>query len=177
MSRKLFIHVILIVLACSCKKDKQSYFIIADVNGNTTLFNENATGYRGFSNALESLQIDGMTEGTTNTKQGFEFALSNYPSEQPIMAGTYPDYDSNFILTGTYTIGLNQRYYAGKYVAEKAVDSAVVINHPLTVIISSISNGYASGTFSGDFFLEGNPRGEMKSISDGKFSVPVQITE
>jgi hypothetical protein len=123
---------------------------------------------------INSVEISGFT-GNAN-KETLHLDISNNYAEPglPIIAGTYTDTSGNFALSSYYLLVVNQdstaQYEAGTYLAGLGDP---ITNH-LTIIVTSVTGGYISGTFSGDYFLGGDPKAAKKAITGGQFYAKLQ---
>jgi hypothetical protein len=100
--------------------------------------------------------------------------LSTASGGGPIVAGTYYDTVQNFLIAANYALNANTIYVAGTVVAEFASISGIAIVNHLKVVITSINSTAIKGTFSGDFYVNGNPALGKIPITNGNFYAKFQ---
>jgi hypothetical protein len=123
---------------------------------------------------INSIDISGFTNNVN--KETLHLNISNRYSEPglPIVAGSYSDTSSGFDLSAYYLLVVSEdstvQYGAGTSLAGLGDP---IVNH-LTIVITAIAGGHISGTFSGDYFLNGDPKAIKKTITGGVFYAPLQ---
>jgi hypothetical protein len=101
--------------------------------------------------------------------------IDNTPSSDEITTGTYEDSTPDFTVLGTFTDGTAViDYDAGTSMYEHAITNGHTITNHFKVTIQSIDGTSIKGTFSGDFYPEGNLDGIKKSITNGEFHLKWQ---
>ena len=100
--------------------------------------------------------------------------INNSPGGGAIQAGQYNDNTPDRIVLTTYENG-GSAYEAGHTVADQAVIYNVPIANHFKVTISELTtNGVARGTFSGDYYKDGDVHSTKISITSGEFYVKFQ---
>lgn len=174
------IHSIIAILALtilfSCQKNTSSesnYHVSFTVDGKAV----NYTGYVGATFDTASGYIDLTALGansSTSYDNYFGFYLDNYSGAKSITTGQYVDASTDFTLLGNYTIG-GVEYDAGQTVATDAITNNVTIANHFKVNITSLDRNTIKGTFSGDFFKNGDMSNISKvSITNGDFYLKLQ---
>ena len=149
-------------------------YITCNLDGLAKSF-DNAAGSDTLNVAgINSIEISGYANNVN--KETLHLDISNnysYPG-LPFLTGIYPDTSTRFVLSSYYLLVVNPdstlQYEAGTGLAGLG-DS--IANH-LNVVITAIEGGYIAGTFSGDYFLGGDPHAAKKTISNGTFYVKLQ---
>jgi hypothetical protein len=171
MKKILLSTLVLFGLLCACKKDNESYYLRCNIDGVARTFNvmkfarqetDPASGRKGIG-------IGGLA---TSDSDGdwFGFWLDNIPSGNEIVAGTYTGTSADFGLLGTFTdAAAGHDWYGGSSVEEDAVTYGVTITSHFTVTVQQVDGKTYKGTFSGDFYADGDPREAKKSITNGEF--------
>src|SRR5579871_4094197 len=167
----LFISAIAIFIF-SCKKSgsSPSYHITATVGGTNKTFNVSAfaidTNYGGGAYEIELL---GATSASASTGF-FSLDIANvYPANKTLVAGNYSDTSSDFTLSADYYSDYpnGTDYSAGNGVASYAASIPATITNHFKVTITGISSTEIKGTFSGDFFPDGDPTQTPVTIING----------
>lgn len=175
MKKICFVLLFPVILFLSCKKEKdENYHVSFTVNGV-------AKSYTGHTLAhLEDhgggdfeLVILGATTATSFDDY-IGIYINNDPGGGAIQAGLYTDNTANRTVLTTYENG-GSAYEAGHTVAEEAVSNSVTIANRFKVDITTLNNGdVARGTFSGDYYRDGDIHGTKVSITNGEFYVKFQ---
>lgn len=155
----------------SCKKNNDSYYIRCTIDGTAKTFNVQTFAHKETDPAS---QKDGIGMGgfaTQNTDDDwFGFWIDNIPSDNPIVAGTYDHTSVDFDMLATYSNeGTGMDFESGSSVDEDAITYAVTIANHFRLTIQSIDGSTIKGTFSGDFYDQGDPRESKKSVTNGEF--------
>ena len=159
-------------LISSCKKNNDSYYIRCTIDGTAKTFNVGTYAHNDIDPSNSKIYGIGMGGFATNSDQDdwLGFWIDNVPSENEIVAGAYDHTSADFDLLATYS---NESaafdYASGSSVDEDAVTYAVTITNHFKLTILSIDNNTIKGTFSGDFYDEGDPRNSKKSVTNGEF--------
>lgn len=153
----------------SCKKDKDSYYFRCNIDGTARTFNIGTYAHKEEENGHTAYLTGGFA-----TSQGsgdwLGIYIDNTPSDAEIGTGLYEDSSPDFTVLGTLTddqAGID--YDAGTSMYEDAITYGHTIANHFKVTIEAIDNNTIRGTFSGDFFPEGNLDGTKKSITNGEF--------
>ena len=174
--KKIFLILLLpAILFLSCSKDSDNnYHLSFTVNGT-------AKTYTGYTAAhLEDLgggDFELMILGATNANSTTDYLgiyINNSPGGGTLQAGLYTDTSPNRILLSTYGSGALS-YEAGHTVAQNGVTYNVTIANHFKVNITELNTGgVARGTFSGDYYPDGDVHGTKISITNGEFYVKFQ---
>ena len=165
------------ILFLSCNKESdqpETYHVSFKVNGVDKLYTGHTLAH------LEDLgggDLELMILGATTATSYNDYIgiyISNSPGGGAITAGQYQDNSTNRIVLTTYENG-GTSYEAGRTVADEAVIYNVPIANHFTVNITTLTIGdVARGTFSGDYYPDGDPRKPKISITNGEFYVKFQ---
>ena len=120
-----------------------------------------------------TLEILGANSSTSfNDYLGFY--LDNFPAGGNITAGQYEDNSTSYTLLTTYANnGID--FEAGQSVAQDAVAYNVTIANHFKVNITAMDDKTAKGTFSGDYYEDGDVQSGTKlTITNGDFFVRFQ---
>ena len=171
MKRTYLLALALILLISSCKKDNDAYYIRCSIEGVARTFNVMTYPIKEPDPATQRYGIGSGGLATSDTEgDWFGFWIDNIPSGDEIVAGTYTGTMADFGLLGTFTDATaGHDWYGGSSVEEDAVTYSVPIANHFTVTIQSIDGNSIKGTFSGDFYADGDPREAKKSITNGEF--------
>ncbi|MEP7373980.1 MAG: hypothetical protein ABI675_11360 [Chitinophagaceae bacterium] len=174
--KKISIAVLLFfVVLSSCKKDKPAgnYHVSFTVNG----VNKTYTGFA----VVHKETVSGSTTLTIlggNSASSFDdymgIYIDNSPTGADITAGQYEDNSATFTVLTTYANG-GTDYESGQSVAEDGIFYNVPIANHFKVNISSMDANTAKGTFSGDYYADGDVQtGTKLTITNGDFYVKTQ---
>ncbi len=172
MKKTYLLCLALLPLLFSCKKDKDdsnSYHVSFKLDGQAKSYTAFTAGTVTKSDEETSVAIAG-TSSATNGEDHFAIAL--FTQEDP-KATTYTDNVDNYMLAGLFSPSASIEYQAGTILNTEAGSSDIIIKNHFKVTITSIDDKSIRGTFSGDFYLDGDPSKEKKTITDGSFYVPV----
>ena len=175
MKRFSVIPVLLLILLGACKKEKgdDNYHISFKVDGVNKTFTAHVLAHTDTTGAYIALTILGA-DSPTSFDNYMGIYLDNSPGNGNINAGQYLDNSANFSLITTFAKN-GIEYKAGQSVAEDAVANSIIITNHFKVTITSMSNNTIRGTFSGDYYKDGNVQGALKlNITDGDFYVKFQ---
>ncbi|MGC4035900.1 MAG: hypothetical protein QM764_08055 [Chitinophagaceae bacterium] len=119
------------------------------------------------------LYIYGVTDSVQNSHSYiFSFEIVNHSK---ITVGEYTDADPDVFSAAVYTDSSNViNYLAGQTILQQAISDGMTINNHFTVNVTSFENHSARGTFSGDFYDNGDPHGKMVKITDGDFYIKMK---
>ncbi len=172
----------LLVLSClsflSCSKDNDSgnpeYYIQATVNGQRVTFNVNAVGGWEIGAGTLSLYIAGY-EKAAGDSRSLGILIDNAPSGMGIGAGAYNDSGVDFDILSSYFVPAESKnYIAGTELSAAAELEGISLQNRLEVIVTSLSDNIAQGSFSGDHYLDADPAAAKVTITDGSFRVPIR---
>lgn len=174
MKKHLIIALIALVIVASCNKENDTdYYLRFKANGVDKSLSGYVFAHKETTGGFTSLTILGATSATTFTDY-LGLYLDNTPNSSTVFTtGTYGDVSANYSLLSTYTSN-SPDYEAGEEVASEAALHSVTINH-LQLTITSMDNETISGTFSGDYYEDGNVQtGTKISITNGEFNAKFQ---
>ena len=175
--KKFFIPLIaLISLSVSCKKSSSSspsYSFSATVAGTAKNFNAappvaTTTTVGG----VTSITITGVLSASTG--ESIILLLDNSNGGGPIVARTYADTSTVFDMSATYFVNLSTQFEAGSSVESLAAGASIPITNHFKLVITSINSTAIQGTFTGDFFSNGDPTAAVKTITNGAFYAQFQ---
>lgn len=176
MKKISFAVIVLLVLFASCSKEEsaKNYHVSFSVDGvNKTYTGFVAAHIDTFGTDLE-LTILG-TNSVTSGDDYFGIYINNYPGGGKISAGEYKDNSANFTVLSTFHNPIdNVEYESGQSMAEEAVYYGIPIANHFKVNITSLDGKTAKGTFSGDYFYDGDVNDKKISITNGDFYVKFQ---
>ena len=157
--------------SCSKSTTGPYYHITCSVNDTPRTFNANAFAFNEGDSIGPQIVVSGMTDHTF-TSGSISFAITQDSAAHPIATGIYTDTSTLFQLDGSYTPNSTMAIYeAGTEFANEASAAGVFILDHLTIIVTSISTEEIQGTFSGDFYRNGNPALPIETITDGDFYI------
>jgi len=177
MKRMLVLPVTLIAfiaLLSACKKSSSaSYSVTANVGGTNTGFNQASYAVVSESSGTHTIIVQAVADGQAG--KSILFSVANSTGSAPIIVGTtYVDTAADWDVEGVYTASQSAISYAGTILADDAANSSILIPQHLKVTFTSIDSTAVKGTFSGDFYLNGDPSGPFTAISNGSFFVKIQ---
>ncbi len=170
--KPLMIYAAMILMIGSCKKADSlaTYEIKCTIDGVQRTFNEQCIAGRQMANGFTAINIGGGAKAGLD--ETFGFIIINQPSAKAIVAGTYVDNSTDFEILSTYSLGASgPDYEAGSTVRDEFVSAGATLQSPFKVTITSITNETMTGTFSGDFYLNGSPGQPKRSITNGSFNL------
>ena len=163
------------ILFLSCKKESDdNYHVSFTVNGVAKTYTAHTLAHlQDLGGGDFELMILGATSSTSfNDYMGIY--INNSPGGGTLQAGLYTDTSPNRILLSTYGNGALS-YEAGHTVAENGVTYSVPIANHFKVNITELNTGgTARGTFSGDYYEDGDVHGTKVTITNGEFYVKFQ---
>jgi hypothetical protein len=166
------ISLILLAFTClflSCKKNNDSYYFRCTIDGTPRTFNIGTYAHKEIENGQTAFLTGGFATSSTSG-DWIGIYIDNSPSGDDITTGIYEDSSPDFTLLGTFTDGAaGIDYDSGTSMYEDAITYGHTITNHFKVTIQSIDDKAMKGTFSGDFFPEGDLEGVKKSITNGEF--------
>lgn len=170
----------LLVSICfvSCQKEHgqeedSNFHVSFSVDGVSKSFTGYVLAHTDTTSGYVELTILG-TPAITSFDNYMGVYLDNFPAKGSIGTGQYQDNGTTYSLLTTYVVN-GAEYEAGQSVAADAVSENVTIANPFKLNITSMDKNIARGTFSGDYFKNGDPKnGEKISITKGEFYVKFQ---
>jgi hypothetical protein len=171
MKKLSFIAIACLLLFGSCQKENgqdNNYHVSFTVDG----VNKKYTGYV-FAHLDTISGYVELSTGGADSPVSFDnyigFYINNSPGNSNITSGQYEDNSAGFTVLSTYAVN-SVEYEAGQSVAEDAVFYNVTIPNHFKVIITSMDKKTMRGTFSGDYYKNGDVRnGPKVSITNGDF--------
>ena len=164
----------ILFLSCQKEKDDQNYHVSFTVNG----VNKTYTGHTlAHVEDLGGGDLELIILGATTASSFDDYIgiyINNSPGGGTIQPGLYQDNSTDRVVLTTYENG-GSSYEAGQTVAEEAIANNVTIaNHFKVNITELTTNGVARGTFSGDYYKDGDVHSTKISITNGEFYVKFQ---
>ncbi len=183
MRRLLVIFGILGFFFSSCSKEtsvgqdsggsSDEYYVTCKINGIATTFNVSPIAGIQRESGFMAFNVLGAATAQTNTNTIAFIIITNNVGGN-ISTGTYTDHDDDFELLATITQSDNSiDYQAGATVFSEAENAGVPIDKQITVNLTTLTDQVAKGTFSGDFYKDGDPNGDIIKVTEGKFFVKV----
>jgi hypothetical protein len=116
-----------------------------------------------------NLLVEGFTDSTINSHPN-SFGFELFSNTKKVIEGEYTDQDADFMLNSVYTDSSRlKNYIASSSFAVLAEAAGTIISNHLKVIVTELKNSTVRGTFSGDFYENGDPHGAMIKIKEGEF--------
>lgn len=175
MKKLLLFSVVLSLVITSCKKDKgnDDYYFRFTVDGTAKAYSGFIAAHLDSSAGYVELTLLGANS-QTSFDDNMGIYINDFPAQKEIKPGVYPDNSSDFTVLTTYT-NSNVDYEAGQSVAEEGVLWNVPITNHFKVTITTLSKESVSGTFSGDYYEDGDVRtGTKLVITNGAFHLKFQ---
>ena len=172
--KKLFAALV-IVCFFSCKKEHSAdtnYHVSFAVNGVTKNYTGHVLAHADTTSGYVEFTILG-TNTMTSTDDYLGIYLNNDPGGSNIASGQYQDAATSYTLLTTYQ-NSGREYEAGQTVAQDAATDNITIANHFKVIITSMDKNTTRGTFSGDYYENGDVQGTKISITNGEFYAPIQ---
>lgn len=157
-------------LFVSCKKNSSSsssYHFTATIDGTAQTFNTTPLATRLTVYGITQIGIDGFSGSSSSNIQSLSIGWQSSTPGAKFGVGTWTDSSQNYAVVGVYAPVTLQDYASGNAVTAGTNYKG---NH-LTITITSMDSTAVKGTFSGDFFLQGNLSGTKKTITNGDFYV------
>ncbi|ULQ57007.1 hypothetical protein KJS94_02200 [Flavihumibacter rivuli] len=160
--------------SCSKDNDEPSYFLTCKIDGVEKSFNVGA--YASYVK-VENIELWGMGgfENRNDDSPTMGLYLSNQPSEKPLgSTGTFNSTNTDWEVLSTYMAKeMTEEYSAGSSVNADAEFYGVTIQDPLVLTITSNDGKTLEGTFSGDHYLDSDPKATRRKITEGKFRLKI----
>jgi len=168
-----FISVI-VISSCSKPKDNDDNFRVTfKQDGVDKSFTGHVLAHRDTVGGYYSLTILGA-HSATGFDNYMSFYIDNDPGNGSINPGQYNDNSTTHSVLTNYTVN-SVEWDAGTSVAQDAVYYGVTIPHRFNVTITSADANTIRGTFSGDYYKDGDVQGTQKSyITNGEFYAKFQ---
>lgn len=177
MKKGMFLILILGCVFLSCSKDQSTndtYYLTCTIDGVPHTFNLLAGSRKETNGVNTAVFVHGVESASANTAD-YGFVITNLPSGDDIIAADYPDTSTDFEILTTYQADQSSLgFEAGTTVLEEANMAGVTISNHFKVSITSINTETIKGTFSGDFYEDGDPHAAKKTISNGSFYLKFQ---
>ena len=176
--KKIFILCIaLIGLFASCKKSSSSggSSLSATVGGTNKNFSTSAYAAKASQGGFYGYGMAGFA--SVSTEEEIDISITNEPSGDTIIAGTYSDTSSRFnvdleYLTSASLAGIDYEGGTDWDGYNSSVGNPVT-NH-VKLVITSVTATTISGTFSGNVYVDGDATTTPFSITSGSFSLPIR---
>jgi hypothetical protein len=179
MKKNPVIIFLLLIAFVSCEKEKSfkapdtNYHLSFTVDGVNKIYTGHVLAHTDTAAGYTTLTILG-TNTPTSVDDYLGIYLDNFPDKGIIKAGVYEDNSPSFTLLTTYANSAKE-YEAGLSVAEDAVTDNVTIANHFKINITAMDKITARGTFSGDYFEDGDAKNGTKlNITNGDFYVKFQ---
>ena len=174
--KKIF-HILLLpaILFLSCSKEvDENYHVSFTVNGVAKTYTAHTFAHlQAVGGGNSELTILGAGS-STSFGDYLGIYINNSPGNGAIQAGQYQDNSASYTVLTTYE-NAGSAYEAGHTVAEQGVIYSIPIaNHFRATITELTANGVARGTFSGDYYKDGDVHSTKISITNGTFYVKFQ---
>jgi hypothetical protein len=168
---------LLVCVFLSCKKSSSnsssSYHVTATIGGKAETFNVTPVATRLTNGGFTLIAVSGFAAASSTTEV-LSLSLTNDPGQATFKAGTYSDTASGYAIGGVYKATTANQYVAGSSVTQPALGSGTPVTNHFSVIITSIDSATIKGTFSGDYFLYGDPTAAKVTITNGDFYAKFQ---
>lgn len=176
MKRLTLTAFLFIILFSACKKEhntEDNFHVNFTQDGVSKSFTGHVVAHRDTVGNYYSLTIIGA-----NTATSFDNYMSIYIDNDPVhgsfTTGEYPDNSPSFSVLSTYTVN-SIEHESGQSVALDAAANGITLAHHFKVIITSIDNNTIRGTFSGDYYKNGDTHSAVKfNITNGDFYAKFQ---
>lgn len=175
MKKLSVIAIVFLLIFESCKKEDSegNYHVSFTVDGVNKTYTGYVLAHTDTSAGYTTLTILGANSATS-FDNNLGIYLDNYPGGMNITPGQYEDNFTDFTLLTTYTNN-GVSYEAGQTMADNAVAYNVTIPNHFKLNIISMDNNTIKGTFSGDYFQDGDVQsGTRLNITNGDFYVKFQ---
>lgn len=162
-------------VSCEKEKDNQrqqdnNYHFTFTVNGAKKSFTGYIAAHTDTTNGIVELIVLGAPSVTSQDNY-LGFYLSNDPGKGNIGTGQYLGTATNYTLLSTYALNAVE-YESGQTMEMEAISNNVTIVNHFKVNITSMDKTTIRGTFSGDYFADGDVKNGAKlTITDGDFYV------
>ncbi len=173
MKKILAFCIILAVCSFSCKKESKNedFHITCKIDGESKSFNSVMLSGNLINNDKRGFVITGQSKLSAEA-DAFGVVIVDPENDKIVTTGTYTDGSSDYQVLATYHQNENNGdYEAGYEMYNNSVRYSIPIKNNFTITISSLDQNTARGTFSGDFFLDGNLEGNKRTITEGSFYV------
>jgi hypothetical protein len=166
---------VLILFVWSCKKSSSApagsaYFISATVGGTSRTFNVSAYAVDSSIGGASEIDIFGLSDSSF-TPAAIVLSISNSPGLKSITTGAYTDTTASFTLSSSYYSNYyaSTSFNAGTVFAATASGAGITITNHLKLVITSLTSTGIKGTFSGDYYFDGDPSASPTTITNGSF--------
>ena len=171
--KKISIAICLLVILSSCKKEDSgsSYHVSFSIDGVKKTFTGYAVAHKEDVSGDIELTILG-SKTALSFDDYFGIYINNYPGGGNIPAGEYQDNSTDFTVLSTFqNIANGNEYESGQTVADDGIYYNIPIANHFKVNITSMDSKTAKGTFSGDYYQDGDVHNNKISITNGDFFV------
>lgn len=170
----LFVFLVLsLLVGCKKESEDEEYYLSFMANGVEKRYTGYVTAGEEVTAGYTTLIVVGSVSATS-TNDNLGIYINNDPGLRGIGTGEYTDASTNFtVLTTHARNGFD--YEAGQTVAMDAVYYGVTIPNRFKVTITQRDGDKIRGTFSGDYYEDGDVRfGEKITITNGQFYARLQ---
>lgn len=174
MKKTILAAALLVITFAGCKKDNDEDFHVSfSVNGTSKSYTGHVFAHKESVSGFTTLVVNGSTSATSYDDY-LGIYLDNYPAGASFAAGEYIDAGTAYSLLTTYQ-NSGSEYEAGQSTAQDAVSYGVTITNHFKVSITQLDAETIRGTFSGDYYPNGNVRSAGKiAITNGEFYAKFQ---
>ena len=161
-----FFCVLSLCVFASCKKSggsSSNYHFTATVDGQSQSFNTSPLAVKVTNSGVSLIAFEGFA-GNQSNPQVMAISWTSFTVGQNLVVGNYSDTSSKYDLGGNYNPSISVSYVGG--------GGIVTGGTHMKLTISSLDSTAVRGTFSGDFYLNGDPSSPKKTVTNGDFYVP-----
>ncbi|WP_431214007.1 hypothetical protein ACQ86N_03740 [Puia sp. P3] len=166
MKKLSFFCVLSLCVFAACKKSGGSssdYHFTATIDGQSQSFNTSPLAVKVSNAGVSMIAFEGFA-GNQSNPQVMAVSWNSFYAGQNLVVGTYGDTSSKYAIGGNYNPSISVTYVSGS--------SIMTGGTHMKLTISSIDSTAVRGSFSGDFYLNGDPSSPKKTVTNGDFYVP-----
>lgn len=178
MLRILALSMIGLVLCSSCQKETSkvvdtNYHITCKIDGQAASFNVGATAYQIDSLGQTIIALGGADSANTNPKV-VSLVIAALQPGAAITAREYSDTSSVYGIGSDYIVQTGiEEYQAGYDLPALAQQNNITLANHLKITIKEITDITIRGSFSGDYYLNGDINSSKKTLTNGDFFVKI----
>ena len=171
MKKILILSFGLVAVFASCKKSNptsNSPHLTCTIDGSSQSFNSGLVAVKQSTGGVYTLQISGSSAATGGSSFVIQMSSITVGGTDSFTVRSYPDTSSLFNTGATYIPAVSSPftfYEGGSY----PVSGSVRVTNHTVITITAIDTKSVKGTFSGDFFLNGDASSTKKSVTSGDF--------
>jgi hypothetical protein len=160
----------------SCKKNNSSsggsYHFTATIDGQAQTFNVSPLAVKVTNSGASLIAIEGFSAASSTTQILSVSWGNTSPNSANFTTGAYSDTATAYYIGGNYNPSTTVAYVSGSGVTAAVGSSLPSGVQRLKITITSVDSTAVKGTFSGDFFFNGDVTQGKKTITNGDFYVP-----